>query len=1487
MLLSILGQPVAGFSQVPFEVREVVSTVPGNYRSGHIIPLDVDGDGDLDLLISGRWNINPITPVRIIEIHLNDGNGNFSLKPENPFNTCSGRPAIGDVDGDMDLDVIINGNCGDFIASDLYLNDGNGNFTLVPETPFPKLRDNTVEFFHYDNDGLPDVFVMGRTSEIIVTEVEIFRNLGGGNFEKVENTGIETSYFLPFAEFMDLENDGDTDIVFSGDINRLRRGTFVLLNEGGIFSQPKKISEAMRADIELGDYNQDGFPDLLAFNEDSYTGNRTVEYFLNDGFGNFEKVANHPFLPAFVPEAQSKDFDGDGDLDIFVGGRDILGNGNVLYINDGRGQFSIGNELTNQTEGGTAVGNFDGKGLDDILLLGKMGESKHLLYINKTITNEPPAVTNVYLSGTPLVGQEIIGTYDYLDPEEDADLSKIKWYRADDDLGTNELELENSSTTYLLIDEDKEKYIRFEVIPSDGTSTGTPVKSSWIGPVKLPVPKLVLKGNNLKIEEMAEALLENHSRFGEVVKNDEAQRVFTVENQGTADLMVSSFGLSGLHSDDFSLISTENLTIPPGGSETFNVRFNPSEFGERIAEVTFSTNDSDQKEFRFNIAGVGINSVPVFNSSPEVGFSENGTGVVMDLNASDGEGGADDEGVNYSISEGGDGHLFSIDSENGHLSFKTTPDFEVPLDSDEDNLYIVTVTADDGLSENNVSTQNLIVTVLNLDEAPTASCAEDFTIFLNEDGKASLTVENIDRGSWDDIEITEMSIFPKDFDCTDLGARQVVLTVRDSGGSTASCTMTVYIKDNINPSIVPPADLVVDNLPGACSATIEIASPEVGDNCSENKIDGLRSDSKPLSDPYPVGETTITWNVSDKSGNEGEAIFQKVTVKDIEAPKIDPIAPIEVESEPNQCGKFLTVPMPGATDNCDVALVTGTRSDARELNEIFPIGETTVSWQAKDIHGVLSEIVDQKIVVVDNIIPELEPVSTIEVENDSGQCGKFLIISKPAATDNCTLASVTGIRNDGGELNGLYPIGETIISWEAVDARGNRSEIAEQKVIVTDVHRPVIEPVTTIFQDSDTDACGTFITIIPPSVEDNCNGPVIRGYRSDGKNLDQEFPVGRTEIIWTAEDVNGMKSESVSQIVIVANKAPENISISGPDGPRQIGTPIFMKASFTDENIANVTWKAFNGNQVVQEYSAATTGAECTQTFENLPAGVYTMILELEDHCGMTSVGSSDYVVLYDPNGGFVTGGGWLQSPKGALTGSEVEGKAHFGFNAKYKNGKNEIGEVGGNTSFQFKAGELDFKSDSHEEMSLVVSGGFKATYKGSGKVNDLGDYKFMVTVIDADETPNYNSDLFRIKIWNDQGVLYDNMQNAEENADPTTAIGGGSIVIHKPKADPSSKEPILLAEKELMEGVEVFTAYPNPMEESAVVQFRLNHTGSAALKLYDLNGREIFQLFQGKVQQATDYEVQLEKGNLMKGMYILRLVLDSGEAFQKQFIVN
>jgi hypothetical protein len=184
------------------------------------------------------------------------------------------------------------------------------------------------------------------------------------------------------------------------------------------------------------------------------------------------------------------------------------------------------------------------------------------------------------------------------------------------------------------------------------------------------------------------------------------------------------------------------------------------------------------------------------------------------------------------------------------------------------------------------------------------------------------------------------------------------------------------------------------------------------------------------------------------------------------------------------------------------------------------------------------------------------------------------------------------------------------------------------------------------------------------------------------------------------------------------------------------------------------------------------------------PVGVYRVEAAITDP-NYAGPNGSAYFVIYDPNGGFVTGGGWINSPVGACKLSsctdQTTGKANFGFVSKYQNGANKSVTLTGNTEFQFQAGNLNFKSTAYDW--LTVSGA-RAQYKGSGTINGSGNYQFMLTAIDGSLPGGNNQDRFRIKITDaNGGVVYDNQMSPTDDAGLTTngtLLGGGSVNIHK-----------------------------------------------------------------------------------------------------------
>jgi hypothetical protein len=256
-------------------------------------------------------------------------------------------------------------------------------------------------------------------------------------------------------------------------------------------------------------------------------------------------------------------------------------------------------------------------------------------------------------------------------------------------------------------------------------------------------------------------------------------------------------------------------------------------------------------------------------------------------------------------------------------------------------------------------------------------------------------------------------------------------------------------------------------------------------------------------------------------------------------------------------------------------------------------------------------------------------------------------------------------------------------------------------------------------------------------------------------------------VTFRVEVTDGDETASDEVTVTVTNVAPTVAPITAPLEPVPVGTPVTMTTAVEDPGVLDthtVRWEPGDGTSIEGGLSATHVYAE---------PGVYTLLVTVTDDDGGAGTARHEYVVVYDPSGGFVTGGGWIMSPEGAWSEDPTAtGKATFGFVAKYQKGSKV---PTGSTQFQFHAGGLDFHADHYD---WLVVAGTRAQYKGTGTLNGGGDYGFLLTAVDG--TP----DRFRIKIWHIATgvVVYDNQRGQDDSAEPSTELGGGSIVVHAKK---------------------------------------------------------------------------------------------------------
>jgi hypothetical protein len=289
---------------------------------------DFDGDGELDLAMTGL-NSSGLPTTRI---YRNDG-GTFIALTNSMAQGFAGNLAWGDYDGDGDLDLLVTGvtsaSVNGVAVTRLYRNDGNGVFTSVPH-PFPDCYLGAASWSDYDNDGRLDLVLTGTTSGGgLVTG--IWHNDGHGGFTNIAAPlpGMD----LGFAVWGDCDNDGKWDLLFGGNtdagfvsaIYRNDNGAFTNINAG--------LLSVLWASAAWGDYDNDGDLDAMIMGYDPVAQTSRSILYRNNGGGSFTD-SGASFHNLYLGVTGWFDSDCDGRLDLIMAGNET-GLGDVLRLAHG------------------------------------------------------------------------------------------------------------------------------------------------------------------------------------------------------------------------------------------------------------------------------------------------------------------------------------------------------------------------------------------------------------------------------------------------------------------------------------------------------------------------------------------------------------------------------------------------------------------------------------------------------------------------------------------------------------------------------------------------------------------------------------------------------------------------------------------------------------------------------------------------------------------------------------------------------------------------------------------------------------------------------------------------------------------------------------------------------------------------------------------------------------------------------------------------
>ncbi|GFN41409.1 MAG: HYR domain-containing protein [Marine Group I thaumarchaeote] len=422
-----------------------------------------------------------------------------------------------------------------------------------------------------------------------------------------------------------------------------------------------------------------------------------------------------------------------------------------------------------------------------------------------------------------------------------------------------------------------------------------------------------------------------------------------------------------------------------------------------------------------------------------------------------------------------------------------------------------------------------------------------------------------------------------------IGMTTVTWTATDISGNSASATQIISVVDSTAPEIIAPMD-VTSEAEGPSGSNVSIGNATVSDAIGISTV----SNNSPTI--FPIGETIVTWTVTDLHGNESSA-NQTVSVVDTIPPTITAPSNVIYEAVDPSTN---TVAI-GVAETTDVVGIVSVENNAPSL---FQVGDTIVTWTAIDAAGN-SASATQTVSVVDTIAPKIIPNETIIVEAAS-ENDNIVELQTPIVED------AVGVSSLNNNAPSLFPVGDTIVTWNATDAAGN-SAIITQTVSVVDTTTPKLNapPAQTV---EATSALGNEVEYGTAKYSDAV------GVTSITNDAPETFPFGLTSITWTATDAAGNTASEIQQIFIVDTTAPSIIPPSDIVIEAQSmynNTVILAEAQATDavaiDTITNDTPSLFSLGETIVTWTATDTSgnsANATQIIslvDTTPPSVLSM----------------------------------------------------------------------------------------------------------------------------------------------------------------------------------------------------------------------------------------------------------------------------------------
>ena len=473
-------------------------------------------------------------------------------------------------------------------------------------------------------------------------------------------------------------------------------------------------------------------------------------------------------------------------------------------------------------------------------------------------------------------------------------------------------------------------------------------------------------------------------------------------------------------------------------------------------------------------------------------------------------------------------------------------------------------------------------------------------INLDASGTTTLSISDVDNGSYDDCGLTHVSFASGSlnsslsYSCSDVGSQTVNVYALDDNGNESVTAFTFTVADIIAPSFTTTSPTLYLDVNGNATLTTSDIITSVVENCSVAST----VLSKTSFDCGDVGSNTVTITITDVNGNATTAT-ETVTIVDAIAPDIHVT---DVQVSLGSDGTVVVTPSSvddGTTDACG-SLVWTLSDNTFDCSDIGSHLETAT---VTDVNGN-SSTAYVIITVSDNIAPTVVTQSATLYLNSMGMATLDTADVISSATDNCGISSMSLSNTSFG----CTDIGTNQVTLNVTDGSNNTAS-SVVSVTVLDTITPTItmSDTVTVYANATCGASATWAVL----ADDNCSYTISSNYASGST-----FNIGYHNVITTVTDPSGNAASATTVIEVLDTLAP-----------------VWTSSSFVNSIVPNtascgsfVTWiapVAFDLCSSVSVTASATNGA-------SFGLGTHTVTFTATDAAGNSNTQSITFTVVDD-----------------------------------------------------------------------------------------------------------------------------------------------------------------------------------------------------------------------------------------------------------------